>query len=203
MLWHPDKSKIISIIYKVGEQKEMAESKRTLAEIEAEIAAVKEELNDVHGTETEVYARIVGYYRAVRNWNKGKRDEFNNRRLFVYNGSDADISEPREVINMDSDCKTKSEAVVSSFDTDTTVHYDFFMRKTCPNCPPVKTFMAGVSFEGRVIDVDTDEGLRDAASKGVFSAPTVIFYDQNNNEIGRGHNVEEIEAVLTPESVIA
>ena len=31
------------------------EAKRTLEEVEAEIAAVKAELQDVHGTETEVY----------------------------------------------------------------------------------------------------------------------------------------------------
>ena len=34
---------------------------RTLEEIESEIAETKAELADVHGTETEVYSRIVGY----------------------------------------------------------------------------------------------------------------------------------------------
>ena len=43
------------------------QSKRTLEQIEAEIASVKKELEDVHGTPTEVYARIVRYYRAVKN----------------------------------------------------------------------------------------------------------------------------------------
>ena len=46
--------------------------KRTIEAIEKEIAETKAELEDVHGTETEVYARIVGYYRAVKNWNKGR-----------------------------------------------------------------------------------------------------------------------------------
>ena len=56
---------------------------RTLAEIESDIARVQAEMQDVHGTTTEVYARIVGYYRSVRNWNKGKREEYNHRKLFV------------------------------------------------------------------------------------------------------------------------
>ena len=56
---------------------------RTLSQVEKEIAAVTEELKDVHGTQTEVYARIVGYYRSVRNWNKGKKDEFKLRKNFV------------------------------------------------------------------------------------------------------------------------
>lgn len=56
---------------------------RTLAEIEREITETKAALANVHGTETEVYARIVGYYRAVKHWNKGKRDEFNLRKMFT------------------------------------------------------------------------------------------------------------------------
>ena len=59
---------------------------RTLEEIESEIAETKAELSDVHGTETEVYSRIVGYYRAVRNWNRGKRDEFELRKMFSAKG---------------------------------------------------------------------------------------------------------------------
>ena len=56
------------------------------AEIERNLISqrTKEALKNVHGTETEVYARIVGYYRSVRNWNKGKRDEYDHRKMFVY-----------------------------------------------------------------------------------------------------------------------
>ncbi|MCK4420742.1 hypothetical protein KAW18_10285 [candidate division WOR-3 bacterium] len=28
---------------------------------------------------TEVYSRIVGYYRPIQDWNKGKREEFRQR----------------------------------------------------------------------------------------------------------------------------
>ena len=66
----------------------MVKTARTLADVEADIARTKEALANVKGTETEVYARIVGYYRSVRNWNKGKRDEYNHRKLFVYDNTD-------------------------------------------------------------------------------------------------------------------
>ena len=46
---------------------------RTVEAIDREIAECKEELANVKGRETEVYTRIVGYYRAVKNWNKGKK----------------------------------------------------------------------------------------------------------------------------------
>jgi anaerobic ribonucleoside-triphosphate reductase len=31
---------------------------------------------------TEVYSRVSGYYRPVTNWNKGKQQEFSERRYF-------------------------------------------------------------------------------------------------------------------------
>jgi len=30
----------------------------------------------------EVYSRVVGYFRPVNQWNKGKREEFSERRTF-------------------------------------------------------------------------------------------------------------------------
>jgi ribonucleoside-triphosphate reductase len=35
------------------------------------------------GAEAEVYSRIVGYYRSVRNWNRGKKEEYGLRRPFA------------------------------------------------------------------------------------------------------------------------
>ena len=35
------------------------------------------------GREAEVYSRITGYYRPVRNWNDGKVSEFKNRRTYA------------------------------------------------------------------------------------------------------------------------
>ena len=34
------------------------------------------------GEETEVYSRIVGYYRPVQNWNCGKKSEYRDRKIF-------------------------------------------------------------------------------------------------------------------------
>lgn len=31
---------------------------------------------------TEVFSRVVGYFRPVKNWNKGKREEFNERKVY-------------------------------------------------------------------------------------------------------------------------
>ena len=37
------------------------------------------------GEETEVYSRVVGYLRPVKNWNKGKKEEFKDRKTFKIN----------------------------------------------------------------------------------------------------------------------
>lgn len=31
----------------------------------------------------EVYSRVCGYFRPVSNWNKGKREEFNDRKKYA------------------------------------------------------------------------------------------------------------------------
>ena len=36
---------------------------------------------------TEVYSRIVGYYRPVQNWNAGKQQEFEDRKEYVPDAS--------------------------------------------------------------------------------------------------------------------
>jgi len=36
--------------------------------------------------ETEVYSRVVGYIRPVKQWNKGKREEFDDRKEFKIKG---------------------------------------------------------------------------------------------------------------------
>ena len=35
------------------------------------------------GEVTEVFSRCCGYFRPIKNWNKGKREEFKERKTFV------------------------------------------------------------------------------------------------------------------------
>ncbi|MCR4631675.1 MAG: hypothetical protein K5786_08570 [Treponema sp.] len=177
--------------------------KRSLAQIEQEIAETKAALKDVHGTETEVYARIVGYYRAVKHWNKGKRDEFDQRKMFTLEASkEYDITEADGPCTRTAPKKMQKAEITTSEDSES-VTYELYTRKTCPNCPPVKAFMEDLEMPGRSIDVDTKEGLSEAAKKGIFASPTVIFYNAAGVETARCHNVEELEAVFAKVRVSA
>lgn len=200
------------------------EKTKTLAEIEKEISDVKKELADVHGTETEVYARIVGYYRAVRNWNKGKAEEFKLRKNFKledsseydihsyggdYESGQTTFSPESEMLMEDENVafsaenisQEQSAAPASQAAQDKSgLTYELFARKTCPNCPPVKEWLANSGLEGKTVDVDTEAGLAQAAQKGVFAAPTVIFYKADGSESARAHNVSELEEIISLET---
>ena len=52
-------------------------------QIALKIANLESELANIHGTECEVYERIVGYYRSVKNWNAGKAEEYKHRLSFT------------------------------------------------------------------------------------------------------------------------
>ncbi|HNX23664.1 MAG TPA: anaerobic ribonucleoside-triphosphate reductase [Spirochaetota bacterium] len=37
--------------------------------------------------QTEVYSRVVGYFRPVNQWNKGKQEEFSERKEYVFDSA--------------------------------------------------------------------------------------------------------------------
>jgi hypothetical protein len=76
--------------------------------IEREIAETKAEMENVKGTETEIYTRIVGYYRSLANWNKGKRDEYNIRKPFDAQNAGTGRVHERENIAHEKPIKRKS-----------------------------------------------------------------------------------------------
>ena len=39
--------------------------------------------NGICGEECQVFSRVTGYYRPVSNWNKGKQEEFKDRKRFT------------------------------------------------------------------------------------------------------------------------
>lgn len=52
---------------------------------------------------TEVYSRVVGYFRPVSQWNKGKAEEFIERRIF-----DLDNSISRKDNGKGSECRNQA-----------------------------------------------------------------------------------------------
>jgi hypothetical protein len=46
------------------------------------------------GRATEVYSRVTGYFRPVKNWNAGKQEEFRNRLFFEAGKRDGELESP-------------------------------------------------------------------------------------------------------------
>ena len=50
-----------------------------MSEVQLKIEKLESDKKAIQGTPCEVYARIAGYYRAVKNWNAGKSQEYKER----------------------------------------------------------------------------------------------------------------------------
>lgn len=40
-------------------------------------------MSNTCGAQCEVWSRVCGYFRPVANWNRGKKEEFKERRPFI------------------------------------------------------------------------------------------------------------------------
>lgn len=74
--------------------------------------------------------------------------------------------------------------------------YLLFTTQHCPNCPTVKKYMEKSNLKGKFVDAGTSEGMDLAIKHEVNSVPTVIFMNNENEEIGRYNNVEQIKTHL-------
>jgi hypothetical protein len=167
----------------------------TLDQINERLDELKDQKTRVQGMETEVYARIVGYYRSVRNWNKGKKEEYTER--INFDGLEKKTiaaAEPSVSLSLVPEPEPQNELLFSG--DGNPVEYLYFFRKTCPNCPPVANWLERSSLEGRRIDVDRESGMHEAGIYDITAAPTVVFLDSHGQETGRGNNVAALEAQI-------
>jgi ribonucleoside-triphosphate reductase len=161
---------------------------RTIQEIDNEITQLKNQLDGVQGTPTEVYTRIVGYYRSVKNWNKGKREEYNYRKLF-----DIPLQMPTATAGYEPGEPAPTEQLAAE---QRAASYTYFYRKNCPNCPPVKNFLHEIQLHGEHVDVDSPQGRKQAEENTVLGVPTVIFFDPDGQEIARANNITGLEELF-------
>ena len=115
------------------------------------------------GKETEVYSRITGYYRPVKNWNAGKTQEFKDRKTY-------DVDHSSEVHANDGACCSCGEKK-----NDSAPKLDeilLFTSPTCPNCKMAKMMLDQKGIHYHQIDALSDKEMTKAY--GVKQAPTLI-----------------------------
>ena len=113
------------------------------------------------GEEAEVYSRITGYYRPVKNWNDGKTQEFKERKVYDITNSHM---RPR------TQAAAQEAAKASADDSETKTL--LFTTKTCPNCRVATNSLekAHISYEM----IDAEENMDLVEKYGVMQAPTLI-----------------------------
>ena len=136
------------------------------------------ECPDCH-SETEVYSRITGYYRPIKNWNDGKAQEFQDRKEYVIGHSHLTHEGVRGEQHVHDDPEAAVEQAPS--DPDRII---LFETRTCPNCRMARTFLdkAGIQYEEVIADENEDE----CDKFGVRQAPTLVIvsgklYDKIEN----------------------
>lgn len=112
------------------------------------------------GKPAEVYSRITGYYRPVQNWNDGKTQEYNNRKLYDPAHSCLKKVQTAVVTLQGEDVK---------FEPTETTRY-LFTTKTCPNCKIAKQMLQGEKYTL----VDAEENQEMVSRYGVMQAPTLV-----------------------------
>ena len=132
------------------------------------------------GGETEIYTRIVGYYRALKNWNKGKRSEYDQRRTYTPVSSEAPVSVPTTAPTA-----SRTGALQLKDRIADGVQATYFYREGCPNCPAMKAALTEAGVAHRAVDADTDEGLTLARRHVVTQLPTVLLLDGDSRELAR------------------
>ncbi|MDR0554061.1 MAG: hypothetical protein LBG76_04595 [Treponema sp.] len=160
---------------------------RKREDIEQDLAEARKALSQVQGRPAEVYSRIVGYYRSVRNWNRGKREEYGERKPY------------RPAGNLDMAFQAPLKAPLTSPDAPGIKAVPeqrllLFVRPTCPACPGAKAAAGQLGIPVDVVNADTEEGLAEAVRRQVFATPTAILLSPEGEELGRALDSRSIAA---------
>ncbi len=136
------------------------------------------------GKEAEVYSRITGYYRPVKNWNDGKSQEYKDRKVYdIENSVLADKGIAREEA-----APVQEEAPAACC----TGEVLLFSRVTCPNCRVAEQLLskAGVAYKKLI----AEENVELCRKYGIKGAPTLVVTDGENHQ--NFYSVPEIKKYI-------
>ena len=132
------------------------------------------------GKKTEVYSRITGYYRPVQNWNDGKTEEFQHRK--VYEPAKSKLTHKvTDVLGSAPELEEENACAKEIL---------LFATKTCPNCKMAKMLLdkAGVKYSV----VDAEENVEQTKAFGIRKAPTLVVpnADGGNDVFENASNIK-------------
>lgn len=114
------------------------------------------------GKPTEVWSRITGYYRPVKNWNAGKTQEWHERKTYDMGHS----------VLKGRDLKVEKKVHQEHLQPHEKERLYLFTTKTCPNCRIVKKMLAEANIPYELIDAEEEVELTRRFS--IMQAPTLV-----------------------------
>lgn len=121
------------------------------------------------GAETEVYSRITGYYRPVKNWNAGKVQEFKDRRTYL-----VENIESKSAMEYKTEKEETAPMNVGSM-------LLLFTTKTCPNCKVVKKALDEKGLLYRAIDAEENTEL--VSKYSIMQVPALVIEGKDATKI--------------------
>lgn len=143
------------------------------------------------GKEAEVYSRITGYYRPVKNWNDGKRQEYKNRTVYdiIHSKSlEQKMKSYGAAEKLAEQAAGKEEPKAAAADKIEEDGMYLFTTSTCPNCKMAKEMLAEEQYE--VIDAERHPDL--VAQYGIMQAPTLLIVEDGQaQKIVNASNIQK------------
>ena len=135
------------------------------------------------GRETEVYSRITGYYRPVKNWNDGKSQEYKERKTYNIATSKLTHNGPIERAEACA-CEEKASTLADGI--------YLFKSATCPNCKIAESLLdkANINYQ----KVLAEENIALTESLGIKQAPTLVVV--KNGELEKFTMVPNIKKFI-------
>ena len=137
------------------------------------------------GKPTQVWSRITGYYRPIRNWNAGKSEEYKNRTEYCNqnvfsnntkwnkrkpNGTEANPTDSSSVIPNGTEPVSNEPDIM------------LFTTKSCPNCPNAKRQLNNAGIIYKLVDAEEQTALSE--KYGIKSVPTLVVNGLCINGVG-------------------
>ncbi|MBQ6734113.1 MAG: ribonucleoside triphosphate reductase [Lachnospiraceae bacterium] len=172
------------------------------------------------GRESEVYSRITGYYRPVRNWNDGKTAEFHQRRTYVTEGNAAKVTPENRSIKEENEAASLTAAAASREEVQSIVPeiaenetraralrmpkiiIKNFASDALEASPDVPSYDFGIGTDGQLLFDLSPEGEKETKSADMGALPILLttstcpnckIADRMLNEAGVEHRILSAE----------
>ncbi len=115
------------------------------------------------GGEAEVYSRITGYYRPVKNWNDGKSQEYKER--VTYDIASSVLTHQGPKVQAENAPAAQEKTLLAD-------GIYLFASATCPNCKIAESLLskAGIAYE----KILAEQNVALAEGLGIKQAPTLV-----------------------------